>query len=157
MLDETATALGIDGHHRAHVVMPPEPFQAGSFKVIPFYVPHDVPCMNFFVQSDSGERMVYLTDCAYVPATFPALDIVALEINHDKETLYDSEANFSRKKRTRLNHMGLTEALRFLRTQSTPRLREVYVLHLSNETANERRILSAVQGTVGVPVRICEE
>ena len=156
MLQETAEALGIEKHHRTRIIRPSETIEIGAFKVVPFWVPHDVPCAGFLIEAGDN-RMAYITDCAYCPATFPALDIIAIEINHDKETLYDSEANFSRKRRTRLNHMGLTAALKMIREAASPRLKEIHVLHMSNETADEKKILSAVQAVAGCSIYICEE
>jgi phosphoribosyl 1,2-cyclic phosphodiesterase len=157
MLKETAEALGIENHHRVKVIQPPESFKVGSCEVTPFYVPHDVPCVAFFVETETGERMVYITDCTFCPAVFPALDLIALEINHDKETLYGNKANTARQKRTRLNHMSLEAALKLLRDAATPRLKEVHVLHMSNTTSDEKKILMAVQAATGVPTFIAEE
>jgi len=156
-LEDTAKAIGIEKHHRTHFLTPEMHYQIGCFKVVPFYAVHDVPCINFYIETPTRERMCYITDTAYVPAVFPGLDIIALEINSDPETLYATDVNPVRRRRVRLNHMGLDTALTFLRENVTQKLREVHILHMSNDNANAERILNAVRAVVGVPVYVCEE
>ena len=154
---DTIESLGLKKHHRMHAVSCYQ-MDIGSWEFIPTPVPHDVPCLGFFVRSKiDGETLLYLTDCAYFPAVVPAPIVIALEVNHDIGSLKKSNVNTSRKVRTRLNHMGLTEALRVIRQHSTPKLREIHVLHMSESNADEREIKRKIEAVAGVPVYIAEE
>ena len=54
----------------------------GTFSVLPFEVEHDVPCYGYQVESQTtGEKLVYITDGAYVKYTFTGLTHLMVEAN----------------------------------------------------------------------------
>ena len=94
--DETAEHFEIIGGEK--MIAKPEkiPFEVGSYRITPFYLPHDnTQNFGFLIDlpNDSG-RLLYATDFEYIPCTFKSLKInyFLLECYHQSDLVDKSEA-----------------------------------------------------------------
>lgn len=149
---------GLLDHHRANVIKPKEQFKINTFAIMPFDVDHDVPNLGLLFCNKEGERFAYITDGPYSKYRFNDLVGVAIEINFDKQTLKQNLRRgvidsflYQRLLRT---HLGLDTAVEFFKAQDLSKLREVHILHCSQQNANIERIKKAIQGVCGVPTYI---
>jgi phosphoribosyl 1,2-cyclic phosphodiesterase len=153
---ETAAACGLSGH-RSRAVEPLQNLKIGSFNVIPFDVQHDVPNLGYLI-SAGNERLLYATDTYYIKYVFPGLTHIMLECNFDSETLTqnvsDGLVTPSLAKRLHKSHMSLETVIMTLKAWDLSQLRQVYLIHLSNDNSDETRIKREVQRITGVEVYV---
>mgnify|MGYP001275677858 FL=1 len=79
---------------------------------------------------------------------------ILLEINYDEDTLQENQSMnaLPYAKRVWKSHMGLETAVEVLKANDLSKLREIYVIHISNQNGNEKKIKDTIQKTAGVPV-----
>lgn len=152
----TADAIGAEGH-RCQVVRSLEQVQIGLWSVMPFPVPHDVPCLGFMVGT-LATKAVYVTDAMYLPYRFPDVTHFLLEANYSLDILDQNvrEGRVDPGLRNRIirSHMSLETALGVLRANDLSALQEVHLLHLSDQNSDAERFKREAQQVVGKPVYI---
>ena len=154
----TAEALGVSGH-RIHVVKPLVQFQLGSWAVLPFDVRHDAPDpLGFLLVNRAGERLAFITDTSYVPYRFRNLSVIAVECNYDlpvlRENVESGRVARAVKGRVLRSHMSLETLCGFLSANDLSRVREIVLLHLSDDSSDAVRFKTEVQKLTGKPVRV---
>ena len=153
--DETAEHFEIISGEK--MIGKPEkiPFEVGSYRVTPFYLPHDnTPNFGFLIDllDDSG-RLLYATDFEYLPYTFKSLKInyFLLECNHQADLVDRSEAKYEHSIR---GHSELETVKEITRVNKTPNMRNVILCHLSDGWSDPDRMKREVQEVVGKWVRV---
>lgn len=147
---ETAEALGLSGH-RLKTVVPDVRFGAGDFQILPFSTEHDCwGSVGFLVMSPT-DKALFLTDSFYVRYRFPGLTIIAIECNWSHDTLSDDIAP-SVKRRLLTSHFSLEHVKDFLASNDLSKVREIHLLHLSNDNSNAEAFVDDIQRTTGKPV-----
>lgn len=155
----TFEALKIQGRRCKHV-KPLESFSAGTFDVMPFDVIHDAPePLGFLAEStETGEKLLYFSDTAYVRYTFGGLTHIIAECNHGEYELRRSvsEGIITQElaKRITRNHISVERLERMLKANDLSQLQEVHLIHLSDNNSDEGRFKSVIQRVVGVPVYV---
>ncbi len=133
--------------------------QIPGWEVTPFDVEHDAAEPVGFQIEDtaSGERTVFITDTAYCRYRFEGMASLMIECNYSEELLEQNEAIFEvgRYNRLRQTHLSLERVLEFIKAQDTRLLKEVYLLHLSDDNSDEAAFKVAVQAVAGCPIYIC--
>ena len=154
---DTATACNLTGH-RLCVVESFKNTRIGGFDVYPFDVQHDVPNYGYLITAGNGERLIYATDTYYIKYVFPGITHVMLECNFDSETLKqnvdDGIVNPMLAKRLHKSHMSLETVVLTLKAWDLSKLRQVYLIHLSNDNSNLERIKHTIQALTGAEVYI---
>ncbi len=155
----TKEAVGVISH-RIKEVKPLVDITVGSFIVKPFDVEHDVKePLGFLITSKvTGEKLLYFTDTYYLKYKFEKLNYIMAECNYDSESLEKSLNNGldkQRAKRLYKSHMSLENLLIFLQSNNLVELKKIYLLHLSNDNANEKKMKTEVQKQTGVEVILC--
>lgn len=136
-------------------------FEMGSFEIFPFEAVHDAAePVSFYVRdTKTGDNLGFITDSAYAKFLLPNLTHLMIEINYVKEVLDrnldQGYIDLYRRNRIVKNHMSLETALELLEANDLSRLREVYVMHLSDANSDEAMIREAIQRATGVAVTIC--
>src|SRR5699024_83006 len=134
-----------------------EPVQIGSLQILPFPTFHDAAePMGFLIRSQRDEdKLVFATDTVNLGYQFPGVTMAAIECNYAEDILERAE-RMPEKVRYRVQnaHMSITRACLWLEQLDKSRLREVYLMHLSDACANEGRFFRQVQETVGAGVRV---
>lgn len=154
----TFEALKLKGH-RYHEIAAKAPFRLGCFQVLPFALPHDVPNLGYLLQSASEERLLYITDALYCPYKFDRITHLMIEANHDREQLktniQSGLVNDSLGRRIIKTHMSIETVLDMLKANDLSKLRQVYLIHLSDDNSLAERFKDSVQRATGAEVFIC--
>lgn len=148
----TLDALGIRGHRakaldsHAHI---------GSWTVTPFEAVHDAAePLGFVLDSTTGERVFYSGDTAYIKPRVPGMTRVMVECNNSWDAIRNGAAAQSLKRRVVETHMSLDTVLNFLAANDLSRVREIILLHLSDDHSDEEAFKRAVQEATGKVVRV---
>ena len=153
---ETLNTLKLLGH-RAYAIEPLKQFRLGTWAIKSFPAVHDVPCLGFLLASENG-KVVYLIDSAYSKYRFPGVTHWLLGCNYSEELIHENVANSSvdrqLKRRIIQNHMSLSTLESFLRANDLSKVKEIYLLHLSDTNSSASLFKQKVQEIVGVPVYI---
>lgn len=152
---ETLEAAGVNGHHNARAVEPIDPANVGPWQVLPFDLRHDAPgTIGFVVEGPSRERLLYVTDTAFVPYRFAGLNIIAIEANYSEAILRESGEPATRKLRSLRHHMSLERVLGFLAANELDAVREIWLLHLSDAHSDEAEFQASVREATGKPTYV---
>lgn len=155
----TWDALGLIGHHRAYPVEAQKPFTVGTWTILPFPVEHDVSePMGFLLASQSGEKLVFLTDSYFCRWKFSGLTHVMIETNYSNEIVRAnvSDGRVPKVVASRLlrSHMSLETAIEFLKANDLKGVQEIWLIHLSSTNSDEALFKRRVQEVTGKVVRV---
>lgn len=134
-----------------------EPVMIGTFEVLPFPTFHDAAePMGFLIRSRAdGDKLVFATDTVNLGYQFPGVTLAAVECNYDEDILTLAERMPEKvRHRIRNAHMSVLRACAWLRKLDKARLREVYLMHLSDACSNEWRFKRMAEEAVGPGVRV---
>ena len=159
MSKETATELKLGGY-RVKTVAHLKQFEIGTLLVVPFDLPHlnadgsNCPNFGYLIYSTvTKERLLYATDCMYIPHRFPPCEYYMVECNHSEDIENDHRIPAVELRRLK-SHMSLNTAIDFLKAQDLSKCKAIYYIHLSNTACNEQEIRERV-GEFGKEVIIC--
>lgn len=140
----TKEALGLDDGYYLHVVSARRQFEVNNnLLVVPFEVPHcnsDLSsCENFgylIYSKTAKEKLLYATDCQYIPQKFASLDRIFIECNYKPLESYFGEVKHINsttvEKRRFQSHMSVKACIEFLSKQDLSNVKEIRLLHLSS-------------------------
>lgn len=135
----------------------------GSWKVIPFYVPHTtrdketgtlIPCPNFgYLIQWGDEKLLYMTDFEYCRYNFKnqRINYMLLECNHMDDSLERDSAKYEHVIK---GHSGVSTVRDIILANKTPDLRNVILCHLSSENAEPERMKQEIQEVAGKWVNV---
>ena len=155
----TFDTLKLSGH-RYKVIQSHEVVEVGTFRVMAFDVVHDVSePLGFIVESKvTGEKLLYFSDTAYVKYTFSGLTHIIAECNHGEHELRESVRNEvidrTLAKRIVRNHMSLERFIEFLKANDLSKVKQVYLVHLSDNNSDEERFKREVQRITGTEIYV---
>ncbi len=134
-------------------------FRIGTLRILPFEAEHDVPCYGYQVTStETGEKLVYITDSAYVRYTFTGLTHIMIEANYAEDIMIgnvrDEKVPLSLAERVAGTHMSIDTLLSLLRANDMTNVRQIYLLHLSDMSSDAERFKKMVQQETGAEVYI---
>lgn len=152
----TANAIG-DAEQRIKRVEFSEPFQTGSFTVLPFPTQHDAeePC-GFLIRYDpTGETTLYATDTYYLRNTFPGIHYWIVECNYIEEIASEmvESGQIDKTMMNRLlgSHMSLRRLKDTLAANDLSATRMIVLVHLSDERSDEARMVREITEATGKP------
>jgi len=153
----TFKALGISGH-RAKVIKAKQPFEVGTWTIMPFDTVHDAEePLGFLLASNAG-KVLYLTDTAYSKYVFKGLTHVLIECNYSINILNRNIAEGlmpeAMKPRLLRSHLGLETVKDFLMANDLSQVQEIWLLHLSAVNSDEERFKREIQELTGKPVYV---
>jgi phosphoribosyl 1,2-cyclic phosphodiesterase len=152
LLPETKSELGLSGH-RYHEIEPLKQFSVGTLTVLPFPLEHDVPNCGFLIADQSGDKVCYINDTCYSRYRFREVGIYAIEVNYSKATMSEG-IPLAHRLRVMRSHMSLETVLAFLRANDLRHVREIHLLHLSDDNSDEQAFKAAVQSATGIPAYV---
>ena len=156
----TMDACGLSGH-RFHAVKALKELDVGTFRVLPFDVEHDAaePLGFLFTSVATAEKLLYFTDTYFVRYRFQGLTHIMAECNYTEQGIRDSVAEghvpIEMVPRLVRSHMSLEHLLEMLRANDMSTVRQIYLLHLSDNNSEAQRMKEAVQRQTGVEVYLC--
>ena len=127
----------------------------GRFKIAPFTVRHDVPCVGYLISHPEIGRLLFATDTMSIDYSFSNLRYVMIEANYADDILQERIASGSvlPSMRSRLyhTHMEIGTTKRILQSfKPTPDL--VVLIHLSDGSSDENRFVDEVKAATGTMV-----
>ncbi len=155
----TLQALNAEGH-RYKAVTATKEFIVGSFVIMGFGVKHDAaePLGYLIYSRLTHEKTVYFVDTAYVKCKFSGIQYFIVECNHGEHELRNSVSRGiiapELAARIARNHFSLERLLDFLKANDLSRLKEIHLVHLSDNNSDEQRFRQAVQRVTGAEVYI---
>lgn len=156
----TLDACRLTGH-RMKAVEALKEIDIGTFAVLPFDVQHDAPePLGFLMTSRStGEKLLYFTDTYYLKYRFTGLTHIMGECNYSMDIIEQSVRNGyippELVPRLIKSHMSLDHFLDLLRANDLRKVKQIYLLHLSNNNSDAGRFKEAVQRLTGTEVYVC--
>lgn len=154
----TASALKLTGHHMK-IVRAKEQFQVGNLMVLPFDTEHDAAePLGFLIADQAGDRLFFATDTYYVKYRFRSLTYIMIECNYAADILNEN-IKLGRvpgvlKNRLLKSHFSLEHAKEFLLANDLSAVREIWLLHLSNNNSDAARFKREIAELTGKPVFI---
>lgn len=139
-------------------ISPKQSFQVGNFKILPFDVKHDVPCLGFLIEHKDCGKVLFLTDTYYCKYTFPGLNNIIIEANYSKAIIDqkygpDSDKEFLRN-RILQSHFSLENCIDMLKSNDLSAVNNIVLIHLSDSNSNEKQfkeeVFNATQKNVTV-------
>ena len=136
------------------------PLIVGSMKIYPFDVEHDVPNLGFYIHSTAtGENLLYFTDCYYIRYRFPDIHYIMGECNYDPQAVNWNIENgripIQLKKRLVQSHMSIDNFIDLLKANDLSKIKQIFLLHLSDSNSRADDFKEAVQKIVGCEVYVC--
>ena len=156
----TMEACGLSGH-RFHPVEALKELDVGTFRILPFDVEHDAaePLGFLFTSMATAEKLLYFTDTYFVRYRFQGLTHIMAECNYTEEGIRESVAEgripVDLVPRLVRSHMSLEHLLDMLRANDMRTVRQIYLLHLSDNNSEAQRMKEAVQRQTGAEVYLC--
>ena len=156
----TIDACRLTGH-RMKPVKALQEMMIGTFAVLPFDVQHDAPePLGFLLTSRrTGEKLLYFTDTYYLKYRFTGLTHIMGECNYSMDIVEQSVRNGyippELVPRLVKSHMSLEHFLDLLKANDLHEVKQIYLLHLSNNNSDAERFREAVQKLTGTEVYVC--
>lgn len=147
--------------HRMKAVEALKEINIGTFAVLPFDVQHDAPDpLGFLLTSRAtGEKLLYFTDTYYIKYRFTGLTHIMGECNYSMDIIEQSVRNGyippELVPRLIKSHMSLDHFLDLLKANDLSQVKQIYLLHLSNNNSDAERFKEAVQKLTGTEVYVC--
>lgn len=147
--------------HRIHPVKALEAIQIKTFTVLPFDVQHDAqePLGFLLTSIATGEKLLYFTDTYYVKYRFDGLTHIMGECNYSSDIV---KANVAAGKiparlaaRVFFSHMSIETFIEFIKANDMSRLRQIYLLHMSDNNSNAENFKMEIQALTGAEVYVC--
>lgn len=147
---QTAEECGLSGHRLKGLSGMVET-TPGTYTVLPFELHHDVRTFGFFIRSETAcENLLFMTDSAYTEYTFPNLNYIMIETSYSEEMI-KGEPDAPRLRRS---HMSIENAVKMLEANDLSKVKEIWLLHLSNRFGNSEAFKKNIQAVTGCPVYI---
>lgn len=156
----TLEACGLSGH-RFHPVEASKELDVGTFRVLPFSVEHDAaePLGFLCTSLTTAEKLLYFTDTYFVRYRFRGLTHIMAECNYTEQGIRDSVADgripVEMVPRLVRSHMSLEHLLEMLQANDMSTVRQIYLLHLSDNNSEAQRMKEAVQRQTGAEIYLC--
>ena len=131
----------------------------GEFAVMALNVEHDAKePLAFLLANYSEEKLLYITDTPKFQYRISGVTHIMIECNHSYEIMAQAvrEGNLPAQhmKRVVKNHMSVETAKLTLERLDRSKLKEVWLLHLSDGNSNAEDFKRQIQEVVGVPVYV---
>ena len=137
----------------AKAIEPGKGYIFGNFKVLPFNVRHDVPCVGFLIQHPETGRILFFTDTYAMNYDFTGIHHWMIEANYADDILNrninSGGLHPELKKRLHTSHMSLKNAIGILRRSDLSVTKDIMLIHLSDGNSDERRFVREVRLATG--------
>lgn len=156
---ETIKATGLKSH-RLKPVESKKAYQVGNFKVMPFDLKHDVPCLGFMIKHEDCGKVVFITDTYYSPVRFKGVNQWIIEANYSQEII-DSEEGYSNTKqflrnRVMSSHLSIENCLDLLSKNDLTKTNNILLTHLSDRNSHAEQFKKLVENQSGKTVNVAE-
>lgn len=144
----TLDTLGCKGH-RFIQIKHNQMLKIGDFEVLPFETEHDAAEPLGFLIRHKTEKLMFATDTFYLRYKFKDLTHIAIECNYIKEIMEEKLCqgliDINRVIRTMKSHLSLEHLIEFLKINDLSKVKEIYLLHLSDDNSNIQTIKNEIR------------
>ena len=146
----------IDRQNTIAIQAPMSKVEFGRFVIVAFAVFHDVPTFGFHVYHPETGNILFLTDTYMCEYTFDNLSHILVEANYAEDIL-DKNMNAGSinkylRERVWMSHMELETTKGVLKANDLGQVRNIVLIHLSNDNSDEKRFVSEVEQLTARPV-----
>lgn len=143
------------GGKRAAVIYSWKKIYIADYTIIPFDLDHDVPAFGFIIE-DKDERLLFVNDTKFIRWNMSEyeFDYIMIEANYNDEII---DMALDRNKRTLNSHLSLNTVIETLKTLKLDRLKEIYLLHLSDHNSDEKLMLKKLSEATGKKILIAKK
>ena len=154
-LPQVLEAKGITRHGKA--IEPGKGYIIGDFRILPFEVHHDVPCVGYKIDHPESGSVLFLTDTYAYQYDFKGISHWMIEANYADDILTDNilegRLPASLRKRLMTSHMSIDNAIAILRRSDLTKTRNIVLIHLSDGNSNLARFEADTRAATGKRVR----
>lgn len=140
-------------YKNVNVVKHKKIFHLSDFRIMPFDLKHDVPCLGFLIKHPQAGTLVFATDTYYLPYKFKGLNHILIEVNYAKDILNYNIQKGSihpvQAKRVLSSHMELQTTVNMLRANDLSQVANIVLLHLSDGNSNARLFKKEIEAATG--------
>lgn len=137
-------------------LLPGKGYKTGNFKIIPFSVEHDVPCLGFLISHPETGNILFATDTYMLEYTFRDLNHILIEANYFDDRLEDNivsgRIHPSQRPRLLQTHMELQTCKDILLANDLTKVVNIILLHLSSDNSDEEKFVREVREITGKQV-----
>lgn len=150
MIQETADQLKLSGH-RLKIIE--SAFTVGTWNVVTFPIVHDVPGVGFYMANQDGEKLLYVSDSSYIHERFAGMTYIMVEANYSLDILNENIKSGvippEMKRRLIRTHSGLHNVIEFLKANDLKSVKEIHLIHISENNGDPAMFRKEVQKATG--------
>ena len=152
----TGQAINIKSH-RINIVEAFNTFVIGGFTIMPFDVKHDAyePFGYVIHHKDTGS-ILFVSDTVYVEYSFKNIAHILVECNYSINILNEKVVDEKLKNRIIRSHFEINNVMEFVKANLNPKLKNVVLLHLSEDNSNHKEFKKAMEGVTSARVEVAE-
>lgn len=159
-LEDVFVSHNISNHSFCKTIEPMHGYKIGSFKIFAIPVAHDVPCLGFIVEHQEMGKMLFITDTMMLEYIMPKLDHIMIEVNYCDKILQENidagVVPVSMIDRLLHSHMELQTAKDIIRANDLSEVKELILLHLSDNNSHSELFKEEMERVSGKPVYIAK-
>lgn len=131
----------------------------GKLNVYAFEVSHDAAEPFAFLIDSDEDRLLYITDTGGFSYTFDSVTHLMIEANYDsdimRKNVQDGLLDEPLAGRIMSTHMSVKDVENLLEKMDKTRLRQVWLMHLSDNNSDAEQFLTRIKNLVDCQVFIC--
>lgn len=143
------------------VVEPGKGYKLGNFKIVPFELSHDVPCLGYIIDHPETGTIVFITDSFLCEYVFEGLNHMILECNYADDILENKiltgAVHPSMRPRLLSTHMELETTKGIVLANDNPDLINIVLCHLSSGNSDAGRFRREITEITGKQVFIADK
>lgn len=120
--------------------------------VYPLEVKHDAADPVGYVIQNGDDRVMFVTDAMLISSKIDGITHMIIECNYCEDIIKKSSAYHA--ERAYHEHLGLEQVKVYLSEIDRSELKEVLLIHLSEQHSDEKRMIAEVQEIVGPDVKV---
>lgn len=153
----TMEACKLTGH-RLKILESEKAVKIGEFIVLPFEVQHDATePLGFLIYHKEMGNLLFITDSYYCKYKFPDLDLIFIECNYSNEIIKENGLDGMLINRLMKSHFELENVKNYLKAMDLNRVKEIVLLHLSDNNSDASAFKEKIQRATGKPVHIARK
>lgn len=148
-------------NYHTKVIKSEQQFTVSNFTVLSFETEHDAAePLGFLIQHRDMGKLLFITDTYYCQYKFVGLDHIMIECNYssgilqkniDKGLIYPILAN-----RLLKSHFSLENVKEFLKATDLKSVRDITLLHLSDDNSDAERFKEEIERLTGVATYVAD-
>lgn len=121
----------------------------GGFRILPFEVKHDVPCVGYLIEHKETGRTLFFTDTYAMPYDFKNITHWMAEANYSDEILDQNVLNgwvpAALRRRVITSHMSIDNTIGILKRSDLTKTKDILLIHLSDGNSDEKEFITRVR------------